>query len=69
MMNAVERMEWLGRQGLTVSVCYGPSGGQGRWSVLVLSRTGEEFERPFAATSFEHAVEIAVNECAKRGWT
>jgi hypothetical protein len=66
---AVETMEALGRAGLTVSVCFGPSGNAGcLWSVTVLSGTCEEFDRPYAATSFDHAVEIAKIESIARGW-
>lgn len=65
----VEALERLGRSGLTVSVCCGPAGRGGfAWSVQVLSRQGEEFDRPFAAESFEHAVEIAELEVKKRDW-
>jgi hypothetical protein len=65
---ALERLEQLGRAGVTVSICCGPSGSSPlRWSVLAMSR-GEEFEQPFAANDFAHAVEIAEVESTKRGW-
>jgi hypothetical protein len=66
---AIARMEKIGRLGLTVSVCCGPSGAAPfGWSVQVLSRTGQEFDRPFAAHSFIHAIAIAELECTARGW-
>ena len=63
----VVRMEALGRAGLTISVCCGPAGiVPFRWSVQVLSAQWGEFPRPFAADSFEHAIEIAEHEIAIR---
>ena len=68
-MKSIERLESLGRSGLTVSVCCGPCGVDAfGWSVTVLNRDGHEFDRPFAAESFDHAVEIAEIEVATRGW-
>ena len=67
--DAIAQCEQLGRAGLTVSIVCGPSGSVAfRWSVQVLSRSGEEFDQPFAANSFEHAVTIAHIESARRGW-
>jgi hypothetical protein len=65
---AVARMEAFGRAGLTVSVCCGPAAGVFRWTVQVLSRDGQEFEAPFAADDFVHAIEIAELEVQQRGW-
>ena len=68
-LDAVARMEALGRLGFTVSVCCGPSGATPfRWSVHVLSPAGLEFDRPFAARSFVQAIAIAEEEIARRGW-
>lgn len=65
--HAVDRMEALGRKGITISVACGPCGADPfRWTVQCLSPTGEEFARPFAATSFAHAIEIA--ELEARRW-
>jgi hypothetical protein len=65
---AVERWRALGRAGVRVSICHGRSRDDVLlWSVDALSKTGS-FERPFAAASFEHAVEIAEIEAKKRGW-
>jgi hypothetical protein len=62
-------MEAIGRAGLTISVCCGPCGDVPfRWTVQVLSRDGREFDRPFAADSFTHAIMIATAEITKRGW-
>ena len=67
--HAIARMEALGRSGFTISVCCGPSGAQPfGWSVQALGPDGFEFEQPFAARSFEHAIEIAETEIAARGW-
>lgn len=69
MCKTVETMEAIGRAGLTISVCCGPSGAQPfRWSVQVMARNGREFDQPFAAETFAHAVAIAVTEIATRGW-
>jgi hypothetical protein len=65
---ALERMERLGRRGLTVSIACGPSLNRFRWSVDVLSPSGDSFEMPFAACTFAHAVVIAEKEAQKRGW-
>lgn len=68
-MTAIEKWERLGRAGITVSICCGPCGADPfRWTVLAMSRRGDEFAQPFAANDFEHAVEIAELETAKRGW-
>ena len=66
---AIDRLEALGRAGITVSLCCGPCGDAPfRWTVQALSRDGQEFPRPFAAHSFDHAVEIAEVEIKNRGW-
>ena len=63
------QMEQIGRAGFTVSVCCGPCGDSPfAWTVQVLSRDGQEFDRPYAAHSFAHAIEIAVAEIHHRGW-
>lgn len=68
-MTIEDRMEALGRAGITVSVCCGPCGAQPfAWTVQAMSREGHEFDQPFAATSFAHAIEIAEREVAQRGW-
>jgi hypothetical protein len=67
--SSVQQFEELGRAGFTVSICCGPSGEVAfRWSIDVLAPSGEHFDRPYAASSFEHAVAIAVAEIAARGW-
>jgi len=64
--------EWeaLGRAGFLVSICCGPSGNMPfRWTVLVMARDRRsEFDRPYAAESFAHAVAIAQAEITRRGW-
>ena len=67
---AVKRIEAIGRSGFIVSVGCGTSGVHHdfKWTVHVLSRHGEEFERPFAAHSFSHAIEIADTEIHARRW-
>jgi hypothetical protein len=66
----LERWLALGRAGLTVSICYGPTKRRGvfSFSVDALSSTGESFEQPFSCESFEQAVEIAEIEAVRRGW-
>jgi hypothetical protein len=62
-------MEVLGRLGLTISVSCGPcDAAPFGWSVVVISRDGQMFDRPFAAHSFAHAIAIAKRESWKRGW-
>jgi hypothetical protein len=58
---ALTRWEALARSGFIVSVCCGPCGEERpfRWSVDVLAPDGQEFDQPFAAESFEHAIAIA----------
>ena len=66
---SLARMESLGRSGLTISVCCGPSGDEPfRWTVQVLSRTGQTFKEPYAANDFAHAIAIAEQEIRERGW-
>lgn len=65
----IARMETIGRVGFTISICCGPCGSTSfGWSVQVMTRDGREFDQPFAARDFAHAVEIAELEIAKRGW-
>jgi hypothetical protein len=68
---ALVRMETLGHLGYVVSVCYGPTvtnSSVARWSVLVSAPDGQEFDRPYAAQNFTHAIEIAVIEITRRQW-
>jgi hypothetical protein len=65
----IARIETLGRAGIVTSICYGPSAGVIRWSVLCGHQpSGAEFTRAFAARDFQHCVEIAELEAARRGW-
>lgn len=65
----IARMEAIGRAGITISVCCGPCGASPfGWTVQVMSRDGQEFDVPFAATDFRHAIEIAEVEIDDRGW-
>jgi hypothetical protein len=66
----IRRWRALGEAGLIVSVVLGPMGGSGRllFSVDVLTVTFESFPRPYAAETFEQAIEIAEKESRKRGW-
>lgn len=66
---AALRMEAIGRLGITISICCGPCGSHPfRWSVHAMNDRGQEFDVPFAAQSFEHAMEIAETEIVARGW-
>lgn len=55
---------------IVISVAYGPiGGGVPGWTVTALRvADGAEFDQPYAARSFVHAVEIVVTEAAVRGW-
>jgi len=63
----LKRLEDLGWQGLTVSICYGPSSKDlgTCYSVDVLSKSGQMFDKPFAARTFEKCIEIAEIEFQK----
>jgi hypothetical protein len=64
---ALAAWEALGRRGFTISICYGPIGVQAPgWSVQVLAPNGEEFDQPYAAATFAHAIDIAVVEIIRR---
>ncbi len=67
MEELIRRWETLGRNGVIVSICYGWTRGGLAFSVFAAAR-GQEFEKPFTAHSFKHAVEIAETESFKRGW-
>lgn len=63
------KFDRLARNGITISICYGPGPDQGfYWSVNVLTQEYQEFHRPFAANSLEHCLDIAIKECLERGW-
>jgi hypothetical protein len=67
--HAVALVEGLGQAGVTVSLCYGPCGPDRlAWSVLAIAPDGQEFDRPYAAESFEHAAAIALIEAMRRRW-
>jgi len=57
---AVQTIERYGKQGLIVSIAFGPCGDKGDlYSVTVLDpATGREFEKPFGASDFETIAEI-----------
>lgn len=69
MKTSLEKWEALARAGIAVSICCGPRGATPiLWTVTALSSEGAEFDDPFAARDFEHAIEIAELECKERGW-
>ena len=51
---AIQTIERYGKQGLIVSVAFGPCGKYGdQYSVTVMDpTTGKEFDKPFGASSF-----------------
>lgn len=60
------RLDALAELGLSVSVCYGESGGRGRvYSVDVLTPDFRSFPKPFAAKTLEQAIWIAEIEGPK----
>jgi hypothetical protein len=70
LLRLLERWSALGDAGVGVSIMCGPTPQGLMWSVqcCCVSR-GEEFDRPFQARDFAHAIEIAELEARKRGWT
>jgi hypothetical protein len=72
-LDAIRKIEELGNKGIIVSIVYGPMfgkfGGLCKWSVDCMhSEAGHMFNRPYAANSFVHCVEIAQKEISERGW-
>ena len=54
---------------LTVSISYGQQDIGVVYSVTVKNdKTGDEFDKPYAAKSLSHVAEVALIESAKRGW-
>ena len=63
------RIETIGKKGFTVSIAYGQCGNNGLlYSVDVLAPDGQCFDKPYSATSFEQAIDIAETEIKERGW-
>lgn len=63
------KLKSLAERGITTSVVYGPCGTLGDlFSVNVLTKDGESFEKPMAANFLEQCVDIAEIECTIRGW-
>ena len=68
-MTFQQTLDYLANHNIITSVCYGPCGDKGiMFSVDVLTEDAESFNRPFAARSFGHAIDIAYSECVGRGW-
>jgi hypothetical protein len=68
-VEAIDRFERLGRAGLVISIACGPMRGSFAWSVdCMCDRTGQSFDRCYAALSFAHCVEIVETEAVARGW-
>ena len=66
---ALRLWEDIGRHGFTVSIACGPCGAHPfRWTVTILAPHGEMFDRPYAAHSFSHAIDIALHEIERREW-
>lgn len=65
----IDQLEALGRAGLVVSICYGPTPRGLMYSVDCLhDASGASFESPFAANSALHCLEIVEKEAKSRGW-
>lgn len=66
-IRTVETIERYGRQGLIVSIIYGPSDGFGDiYSVSVFDKSSDrEFEKPFGASCFEDIAMILDAEIPK----
>ena len=68
-LGAIDRLEQLGRAGLVISICYGPTPKGLGYSVDCLHDASKgTFSRAFAARSFEHCLEIVAIEAKARGW-
>lgn len=68
-MTIQQKLNLLANNGISTSIVYGPCGAKGAlFSVDVLTAEYKSFERPFAATTLQQAVDIALLECKKRGW-
>lgn len=63
-------IEWFGKQGLVISIAYGPMSEKGnQWSVDLLNdETKETLDQPYQANSLSHCIEIAKIEAEKREW-
>lgn len=70
MIEFIRRLEDLGKKGLTISICYGPSGESKEllYSVDVLTLEYKSFDKPLTADSLKQCLNIAETECKKRGW-
>jgi len=66
--DVVRRWQRLTERGLVVSICCGQIAGGPLFSVEVMTLKGESFDRPYAASTLDQAVEIAEIEATKRGW-
>jgi len=66
----MDKLEELGSKGIIVSFVYGYAQSIGNicWSVDVMNRYGDTFIKPYQAKSFEHAIDIAYQQCALRDW-
>lgn len=59
----------MAEAGLLISLAYGRCSKQGiAWTVLVLNKLGDQFERPFLCNDIDHGIEIAETESKRRGW-
>ncbi len=69
MNSLLSRFEAIGKKGITVSIVCGYCGGkQLMYSIDVLTLDGRSFDKPFSATTFEQALDIAEIEIKERGW-
>lgn len=65
----VDVLNKLADRGITTSICYGKLDGYAiMYSVDVLTKEGLSFEKPIAAYSLKHSVDIAMKECIKLGF-
>lgn len=62
-------LKGMARKGITVSIVHGDTDKHGIcYSVDVETEDGDSFQKPYAATSINQAVAVALAECTMRGW-
>lgn len=70
MLELIKRLEKMGHDGFSISICYGPSAGHGwLYTVEILTPDFKSFDNPIAANSFNECIDIAEKEIKERGWS
>lgn len=67
--DCIAKLESLGRAGLVVSICYGPTlTGLGYTVDCLHDKSKQMFQRPYAGRDFAHCLDIVEAEAFARGW-